>query len=77
MYNYYWNTTAGDNCTEDSVRLLGVESASEGIVQICHNGVWSAVCHDTMWTNEEANVVCRQLRLADSNQSVFFAVEWN
>ena len=50
------------DCTHGDVRLLGGSSDSEGRVEVCVNGVWGTVCDDS-WTYQDAQVVCRQLRL--------------
>ena len=47
-------------CTQGSVRLLWGQGSWEGNVQICNNGIWGWVCHNT-WDNLDAQVVCTQL----------------
>ena len=49
-------------CTNTTIRLVGGQSTNEGRVEICINGVWGAVCHDS-WGSSDARVVCRQLGL--------------
>lgn len=49
-------------CTNGDIRLQGGENAQEGRVEICHNQ-WGTVC-DNVWSDNDANVVCRQLGFA-------------
>ena len=45
-------------CKDGDLRLRG--SSLEGLVEICSEGMWKAVCGDS-WSSEEASVVCREL----------------
>jgi hypothetical protein len=51
--------------------MLRVDNASEfydgmgGPLEICFNGVWSAICSST-WTLDHASVACRQMGITES-----------
>ena len=49
-------------CEEGGVRLVGGETPRLGRLEMCVDGVWSAVCNDG-WTEHNQNnaVVCREL----------------
>lgn len=47
-------------CAEGEVRMVNATVAYEGRVEVCNNGTWHPVC-DEKWSNEDAEVVCRQL----------------
>ena len=60
---------AATNCTHGSVRLSGGLTPTEGRVEVCVNGIWSAVCHYD-WNYQDAFVVCRQLGYPASGVSL-------
>ncbi len=57
---YYCCIVIIDDCPDGSIRLIGGDTQYKGAVEVCINGVWSAVC-PVGWDVNEANVVCRQL----------------
>ena len=56
----YSSSTAVQNCTNVTLRLVDGPVESAGRVEICINGVWGTVC-DSGWDNNDSMVVCRQL----------------
>ena len=47
-------------CSNSDVRLVGSEYPWEGNVQVCAEGQWGYVCHDS-WDFNDARIVCGQL----------------
>ena len=58
-YNYCCRIFLGP-CSDGDVRLRDGQSPSQGRVEICFNNQWGTVCDD-FWSNDDGNVVCRQL----------------
>ena len=54
-------STAVQNCTNGTLRLVNGPLKSAGTIEICINGIWGTVCADTDWDDNGARVVCRQL----------------
>ena len=52
------------NCTSGAVRLVNGSSDREGIVEVCYQGVWTAV-DGVYWDYRDARVLCRQLGYHD------------
>ena len=46
-------------CTTGDIRLVG--GTYYGRVEVCVVGIWSSICRDTYWSNEDASVICKQL----------------
>ena len=50
------------NCEQGDIRLIDGNSALEGRVELCTQGLWGAIT-TTSWDVNDARVVCRQLGL--------------
>ena len=46
-------------CNSGDIRLVNGNSPNEGRVEVCNEDGWGTVC-DNLWTQEDANVACRQ-----------------
>ena len=55
----------GDNYRAGSIRLVGGPYNWEGRVEIFWSGSWGAIS-DSSWTDDDANVVCKQLQHSSS-----------
>lgn len=49
-------------CTENEIQLVSMEgeNATEGRLEICHEGVWGTACPRSL-DPKDASVVCREL----------------
>ena len=57
----------GRTCPQGSVRLQGGGS-DFGRVEVCNRNEWGTIC-DNSWDDNDASVVCRQLRYRSSGKS--------
>ena len=59
VLSLFTEATCGDD-EHGAVRLVTDYYAYRGRLEVCMNGNWGTVCKDG-WTDEDSNVVCRQL----------------
>lgn len=59
--DYYYILYSLTACSAGSARLVGGSSAAEGRVEVCSAGRYWTICGEG-WDNEDAAVICRQLR---------------
>ena len=56
-------------CTNNgNIRLVG--GTYYGRVEVCAVGIWSSICRDTYWSNEDASVICKQLGFSPYGKAV-------
>lgn len=60
LFNIYLAENASAVCDNGQVRLSNSDVPYQGHVQVCFNGNWGTVCHDS-WDYRDAQTVCRML----------------
>ncbi len=53
-------TPIASTCNHGDLRLYGGRSRSDGIAEVCINGLWANICYRN-WGATDSNVFCRQL----------------
>ena len=73
-----------EDCVNNEIRLVDGWVERVGVVEVCYNGVWGAICDDSEVPEEydsfgfywridsQAAVICRQLGLLEPNTSQLF-----
>ena len=56
------------SCKHGEARLADGNTKREGRVEVCIDGVWSAVCGKD-WDDREARTLCRQLKFPNHGES--------
>ena len=61
MYiSYIFSYISSGSSSEPEVDIVGGSNVNEGRVEVNYNGTRGSIC-DESWTNEDAQVICRQL----------------
>ena len=69
FYAYITCVCSTDLCNDWDVKLTGGTVMNEGRLELCLHQRWGTVSDGT-WSNEEAQVVCRQLGYSTEGSSV-------
>ena len=56
-------------CTHGTVRLKGGMYSFEGRVEVCVNGLWGTVCHDS-WSSADAALGCKYFGYSTYGKSI-------
>ena len=70
----HWFVLLIGTCTEETIRLIGGSSPTQGRVEVCLIDTWGTVCDDA-WTDVDASVACRQLgysRFSEKSNGLLF-----
>ena len=70
MQHWYLNgykATHSGQYEGNAILLMGGKNKFEGRVEVCQDGQWKTVCNRG-WSEEEAQVVCRQLGFAKDSR---------
>ena len=62
--NFYpfHNCYIAPECQDSELQVVN------GIVQICYNSLWTNVCGDNGWRDENGRVVCRELGYSEKGK---------
>ncbi len=56
----YYPFTCAVVCEDNQLRVVGGITVFEGRVELCISETWNTICADNAWTNNDANVACRE-----------------
>ena len=60
------------SCDDGDLRLVGGESESDGLLEVCFSQRWGTVNGDG-WTYSDTQVACRQLGFEDAGKMAEFS----
>ena len=65
LQTHCFTLAVGYDCNDTDIRLVNGSSVWEGLVEICFDGLWGAVCAGGV-NNRDAAVICGALGLPNA-----------